>query len=563
MKKTKLGVLMDSLKCSPNLFNLITTLATDPNIELYLLQNNSKGSENRIKRATSLIGDVGLFRFIDIVFFRFIISLERKIVSIATHTELSKQFRLEAEIFTETILLTPVLSKTKFSKRNIFVSYGDVDIKKIHMLNLDLILRGNAGGKFQGKILSASTGGFLSFHYGDDRWNRGGPVGFWEVYLKKPATGFIIQILNEKLDDGNIIFRGDISTRLLYTLNQRDILQKGNPFMERIIKGYAATGTLPPVLPKKPYSNTLLKTPKFTETLTYMARTTLLLTGIFIDRVLKRQKRWSVAFIRSDWEITNLSKATVVKNPEGRFLADPFVATCDNQTVMFVEDFHYSTGRGAISAVRISPDGSYEFIPDIIREDFHLSFPYLFEYKGALYMVPESFQARTIRLYKCVQFPDRWEYLYDIMREVKTVDTMVFEHSGRWWLLTNMSPDGSKDSNEMWNEMCIFSATSPLSKDWQPHPKNPVCFSPELGRNGGLLRDVEGTIFRVRQKQGFNLYGKMFSIAKITRLDIESYDEATYCEVEPKFFPGLVGTHHMHSNGKITVFDFMKNESIR
>ena len=565
MSKIRLGVLMDRLECNPYLFDIITNLAKDPNIEMYLLQNNPHGSEDLTKKVANKIRDVGIFRFISLAFFMFIMYLERKIIMLrAISTEFSEQFlekRLDAEIFAGTILLTPLFSKTMFSNRNILVSYGDVDIKKIHVMGLDLILRGNGIGLYQGKILSASKGGIISFHHGDNRWNRGGPLGFWEVYLKKSATGFVIQILNEKFDDSDVIFRGEVPTRMLYTLNQVNILQTGKPFMERIIKGYAATGTLPPPLPKTPYSNTLLKVPKFTETLTYVVRIALhLSSSVLKGKILRRNPRWSVAFVRSEWKISNLSKATVVKNPKGRFLADPFAATYGNQTVMFVEDYHYSTRQGAISAVRIFPDGSYEIIPDIVREDFHLSFPYLFEYGGTRYMVPESSQVKAIRLYKCVQFPDRWEYLYDIMRDVDAKDTMVFEHSGRWWLLTTMAPDGS---NGQLAQLCVFSATSPLSKDWQPHPKNPVCFSPEFGRNGGLLRDADGTIFRVRQKQGFIQYGIMYSIAKITRLDTECYEEVTYCEVEPKFFPGLVGTHHMHSNGGITVFDFLKEETIR
>jgi len=564
LKKTRLGILMDRLECSQNLFDLITNLAKDPNIDLFLLLNNPTLSENRIKRVTNRVRDIGILPFISAAFFIFIGSLERKIIRLeATSPDGSQQFlgkRLDAEIFAETILLTPILSKTKISKKNILVSYDDTDIKKIHDLDLDLIMRGNGGGIFQGKILSASSKGIISFHHGDNRWNRGVPAGFWEVYFKKPATGFIIQILNERLDDGDVIFRGEVPTRMLYTLNLANIQQKGSPFMEWIIKNYAATGILPAPLPSTPYSNTLLKAPKFSETLTYVTQTVLnIMSFVIKSKVLRRDVRWSVAFIRSNWKNSNLSKATVIQNPKGRFLADPFVATCDNQTVMFVEDLHFSTGRGAISAIRLLPDGSYEILPDIIKEDFHLSFPYLFEYEGSIYIVPESSQAKAIRLYKCVQFPDRWEYQHDLMQGVDAVDTMVFEHLGRWWLLTNMAPDGSSCQRI---PLCVFSAASPLSKEWQPHPKNPVCFSLEYGRNGGLLRDMDGTIFRVRQKQGYLKYGAMFSIAKITMLDTEDFEEATYCDVEPKFFSGLAGTHHMYCNGEITVFDFFKEETI-
>ena len=38
-------------------------------------------------------------------------------------------------------------------------------------------------------------------------------LSFWEVYNKNPTTGFIIQNLNEQLDDGDIIFKGHTITK--------------------------------------------------------------------------------------------------------------------------------------------------------------------------------------------------------------------------------------------------------------------------------------------------------------------------------------------------------------
>ena len=45
----------------------------------------------------------------------------------------------------------------------------------------------------------------------------------------------------------------------------------------------------------------------------------------------------------------------------------------------------------------------------MIEEDFHLSFPYIFEHKKNIYMIPESAQNQDIRLYKCTNFPYSWQ----------------------------------------------------------------------------------------------------------------------------------------------------------
>ena len=59
-------------------------------------------------------------------------------------------------------------------------------------------------------------------HLGDDRKYRGGPSGFWEVYNKEPNSGFIIQQLTENLDNGNLLFRGNISTEKTWLLNRKN-----------------------------------------------------------------------------------------------------------------------------------------------------------------------------------------------------------------------------------------------------------------------------------------------------------------------------------------------------
>ena len=43
------------------------------------------------------------------------------------------------------------------------------------------------------------------------------PQQHWEVYQREDCTGFIIQILNEELDGGKVVFKGNIPTSFLYT----------------------------------------------------------------------------------------------------------------------------------------------------------------------------------------------------------------------------------------------------------------------------------------------------------------------------------------------------------
>ena len=54
----------------------------------------------------------------------------------------------------------------------------------------------------------------------------------------------------------------------------------------------------------------------------------------------------------------------------------------------------------------------------MIEEDFHLSYPFIFEYKEEVYIIPDSCNNRSIRLYKAIEFPMKWEYQYDLLKNI-------------------------------------------------------------------------------------------------------------------------------------------------
>jgi hypothetical protein len=189
----------------------------------------------------------------------------------------------------------------------------------------------------------------------------------------------------------------------------------------------------------------------------------------------------------------------------------------------------------------------------VIDEPFHLSFPFLFEHQGTLYMCPESSANKDIRIYRCVEFPTRWQLAEIVASGVNAVDTMIFEKNGKWWRFSNMDPG---NTGEISSELFIFSAESPLGAAWRPHAANPVLIDAGCARNAGLLFDG-GKVFRVSQRQGFARYGKSAQINEIVDLTDDSYSERCVAKIEPTFRKDLLGTHHFHSRGGMTVFDFL------
>ena len=65
-----------------------------------------------------------------------------------------------------------------------------------------------------------------------------------------------------------------------------------------------------------------------------------------------------------------------------------------------------------------------------------------------------------------------------------------------------------------------------------------------------------GSLFRVSQRQGFDLYGKACTINEIVKLTATEYEERTISTIEATFFERTWGVYHLHSDGHVTAFDY-------
>ncbi|MEO9901716.1 hypothetical protein [Nisaea sp.] len=454
------------------------------------------------------------------------------------------------EVGLERLYVTPEISDGGLVYR-----YMESDIEAIQTRNIDVLIRGGSG-ILKGDILTVCPFGVLSFHHGDNDVYRGSPAGFWEVLHREPSTGFVIQKLSTELDGGDVLFKGHIGTAPFYALNQAKLYRKANIFLHRLLEGIGRSGSLPDAYPKVPYACPLYRTPTITQQLAYLGRTGFHLSGKILRWIRGQSQRWSVAYLLGgDWRDAVFRRGVTIKNLPGRYLADPFLIFRDGAHFCFVEDYGYASGKGKISVLGLR-EGGYDDLGCALQEDFHLSYPYLFEAEGGLYMCPETHEAGDIRLYKCVNFPNRWELHKVIVRDVSAADTSIFRHNGKWWMLTNIDSAGIGDHD---SELHVFHADAFDSENWVPHPRNPVVFDSCRARNGGFILDDRG-LFRVFQIQGFDTYGQGMGVARIDTLDEEHYRESEICAISPRFFEKLVGTHSLSHSEGLTVFDFARIE---
>ena len=455
--------------------------------------------------------------------------------------------KLNAEEFS-TIYVKPNISKSGLVYR-----YDEEDIKRIKELNLDLLIRGG-GGILRGDILNVCPNGVISFHHADNDINRGGPPGFWEVYERNPRTGFIIQRLKNELDGGDVLYKGFVSTSWFYSLNLAKLYEVANPFFHQVLDDITSEQQKLSVYDKTPYSYPLYTTPSVFQTLVYISKNCKSFSFQNIKKIQGKSFRWGVAYQFSEkWDDITLWRSKKIPNPKNRFLADPFVIKKNGSHYCFVEDLDYRTNRGSISAYKIT-SSSCDSLGVVLEEDFHLSFPFIFEYQNELYMCPETHEKGEIRVYKCIDFPTKWEFQKTLMNDVSAADTMIFKRDNVWWLFTNIDNSGVGDHG---CQLHIFSADNPLSDKWVAHENNPVIFNPLVARNGGLIVS-QNEIYRVYQRQGFDMYGEACGIARITSLTPTEYVEDIHSEIEPHFFKGIKGTHTYNFDADLVVFDYVE-----
>lgn len=233
--------------------------------------------------------------------------------------------------------------------------------------------------------------------------------------------------------------------------------------------------------------------------------------------------------ITQDWSIGilegcspfNVYSPSHVRNPvitaidvsdvPAKFVADPFMLHSEGTWHMFFEVFNSATNLGEIGLAS-SPDGyQWTYKQIILREPFHLSYPYVFMANGSYYMIPESYQAGAIRLYTADHFPDKWSFVGELLEGI-FADSSIFFYHNKWWLFT---------SSKM-NDFLNLYHSDTLTGPWIAHKNNPLLNGDvRKCRPGGRVFFYNGSFYRSGQDDT-PIYGsklRMFKIVELTETD--------------------------------------------
>jgi hypothetical protein len=213
-------------------------------------------------------------------------------------------------------------------------------------------------------------------------------------------------------------------------------------------------------------------------------------------------------------------KASDVTDVAATYVADPFMIRQGDKWQLFFEILCDTTGKGVIG-VATSDDGmGWCYQQVVLDEPFHLSYPYVFEFEGEHYMVPESHQVGSVRLYKADSFPTGWRHVANLLEGDEFVDCSPFFHNGKWWMFAG---GGSLPFRA--DVLRLFHADQ-LEGEWREHPCSPVIEGdPTIARPGGRVVDWGGRLFRFTQ-DCHPRYGLRVRAFEIHELTVETYRES-------------------------------------
>ena len=232
-----------------------------------------------------------------------------------------------------------------------------------------------------------------------------------------------------------------------------------------------------------------------------------------------------------------------------RYWSDPFVVQREDRYFVFVEEKLYAEGRGRIACLELDAAGGLVRRQVVLQRDYHLSYPFVFEHGQELYMLPESAENRTLELYRCVSFPDKWESVKVLLRDMYAVDATLLEHAGRTWLFTNIREEGGSSLNALH----LYWADDPLSQTWNAHPANPIVRDLGSARPAGRIFMHDGTLIRPSQ-DSTRRYGHSLRFNRITTLNEAQYSEESVAAFKPAG-GAIRATHTFNQAGGLTVID--------
>jgi hypothetical protein len=211
-----------------------------------------------------------------------------------------------------------------------------------------------------------------------------------------------------------------------------------------------------------------------------------------------------------------------VTDVDACFVADPFMHCDGRRWSMFFEVLDRPLARGCIGLATSDDALHWRYEQIVLAEPFHLSYPFVFEHGGEHFMIPETFEAAQVRLYRATRYPFEWTLDRVLLDGVVAVDASLLFHGGAWWMFACTAPKGH-------DVLRLWSAPDPRGP-WREHPASPIVDGDKrIGRPAGRPVVADDRLYRFAQDCTTD-YGACVRAVEITRLTADAYAERELAE---------------------------------
>lgn len=423
-------------------------------------------------------------------------------------------------------------------------------IARLKAMRLDVLLNLSLAVILPDSLLEVAHYGVWSLRCNETRLTTHAEIGWWEILCDEPLMRCAVDV---QRDESVQVVAESVMAVHPYSvsLNQTSFLWRAADLVPRAFRQLSALGERDFFAKAKSAAQAVLVSKPTTMQILSLAWKQA--TRTFENKIWRRwfPHRWAImAGAGLGGEVFDWGRLKPLVPPRGAYWADPFVFERQGKTYIFFEEYIYKNKLGRISFMEVEQDNPVSKPRVVLERLYHLSYPFIFDFRGEFYMIPETAQNRTIDVYRCMRVPDRWEFHTTLMQNVRAADTTLIEHSMRWWMFVNMAEYGGS----AWDELHLFYADDPLTENWTPHPMNPIVSDVRSARPAGRLFRRDGGLIRPSQDSSLR-YGYALNLNRVTRLTTTEYEEELVERIEPPPGGRILAVHTYNRSGNLLVLD--------
>ncbi len=437
--------------------------------------------------------------------------------------------------------------------------FNEADLDCIKRYDIDVFIK-IGFGNLTGEIHQIPKYGIWGLYNSNQYNNTDGIAGVHESFNNIKTTDSILHVLPGNSTLGRVLYYSKSMTNVnSVNRNANRYYWKALNFAPRMLNLLAKNGEtwFWNYIASKNYNPAIMVKPRLPGNYSMPFIQIKMMFRIFAEKLNNRLfiEQWQlwISYETGKQQIPDKNSFIKLVPPVTHFWADPHLLVIDKKKYIFFEELSYKTNLGHLSVLQVDDKGNFSTPVKILEKPYHLSYPFVMEYQGDYYMIPETSQNKNIQLYKSSDFPYKWDFVMNLMENIHAVDTTIFFYDNTWWLFANMlSNKGISGLDELF--VFYSNAENFLTSDWISHCLNPVISDVTRARPAGALFEQDGKLYRPSQSST-TIYGTGVNINEVKVLNTMEYKEVAIETTGNVTQNKVLGMHSFSKKENLTVMD--------